>query len=167
VTRTPTADEIIAALNLSPLPLEGGYFRETWRSEVSVPVGGREPASRSAGTAIYYLLTPDTFSALHRLPDEEIFHFYLGDPAEMLVLEPSGRARVVTLGPDLLAGQHPQFVVPRGAWQGTKLASGGKVALLGATIAPGFEFRDLELGARDALTQTWPDYAEKIAALTR
>src|SRR6185369_1787456 len=116
--------------------------------------------------AIYYLLTPDTFSALHRLPADELFHFYSGDPVEMLQLAPDGSGRVVLIGNDLEAGQRPQVVVPRGTWQGCRLLAGGKVALLGTTVAPGFEFSHYEGGVRMELSAGYPDFSELITALT-
>src|SRR2546423_15381517 len=96
-----TAEQLIARLQLRPLPLEGGYFRETYRSAdqlsaAALPEGyGRDKA---AGTAIYYLLTPETFSALHRLPTDEVFHFYAGDPVLQLQLWPDGSGREIVLG---------------------------------------------------------------------
>jgi predicted cupin superfamily sugar epimerase len=151
---------LIAALDLKPHPREGGYYRETYRSSQGAP--GR----KSAGTAIYYLLTPDTFSALHRLPTDEIFHFYLGDPVRMLQLWPDGSGRIETLGPDILAGQQPQLVVPADVWQGSLLAPGGSLALLGCTVAPGFEFSDYEAGDREGLKRRYPIFAELITRLT-
>jgi predicted cupin superfamily sugar epimerase len=154
-----TAAEIIAHLNLRPLPREGGLYRETYRSDLQWPSG------RAAGTAIYYLLTPDTFSALHRLASDEVFHFYLGDPVEMLQLDPrSGEGRVLTLGSALLAGQQPQVVVPRGVWQGSRLKPGGSFALLGTTMAPGFDFADYE-GGDTRLADAFPAFAERIRQL--
>lgn len=158
------ADELIALLGLRPLPMEGGYYRETYRSTEKTIQAGRP---RSAGTAIYYCLTPDTFSALHRLPTDEIFHFYLGDPVEMLQLFPDGTGKIITLGTDLQAGQQPQVVVPKGIWQGSILRPGGKVALLGTTVAPGFDFEDYEGGERTALAEHYPAYAAHIERLTR
>src|SRR5262245_48991382 len=110
-----SAEQIIAALRLQPLPLEGGYYRETYRSADTLPAAALPPhygRDKSAATAIYYLLTPDTFSALHRLPTDEVFHFYLGGPVRMLHLSPDGDGREVVLGPDILAGQQLQTVVP-------------------------------------------------------
>ncbi len=112
-----TVDQVKSLLNLKPHPAEGGYFAETYRSGGSLRGEGlpaRYKAPRSLGTAIYYLLTPDTFSAVHRLASDEIFRFYLGDPVEMLHLLPDGSGRVVTLGPDLLGGMRPQVIVPQG-----------------------------------------------------
>ena len=106
-----TTDEIKALLNLQPHPVEGGHFRRTYTSAntLYLPRG-----MRPMGTAIYYLLEPETFSEMHVLDSDEMFHFYLGDPVEMLQLHPDGRSAVITLGPDLQAGQHVQLVVPAG-----------------------------------------------------
>ena len=155
-----TANDIIRLLDLKPLPLEGGYFRETYRSKVVFP--GRQ---KSAGTAIYYLLTPDTCSALHRLPTDELFHFYQGDPVQMLQLGPDS-GKVVMLGNDIQAGQRPQVVVPAGVWQGSCLAEGGKFTLMGTTMAPGFDFADYEAGDRQELSARYPEFAEMIKRLT-
>lgn len=148
-----TVSEIIAWLGLKPLPHEGGFFAETYRSAHS--------------TAIYYLLTPNTFSALHRLKSDELFHFYLGDPVEMLQLWPDGSGRKITLGHNLAAGQHPQALVPAGVWQGARLLPGGAFALLGTTVAPPFEWSSFELGAREQLAQIYPAYRDAIYRLTR
>jgi predicted cupin superfamily sugar epimerase len=163
-----TAEEVIELLKLQPHPVEGGYFRETYRSAQTLlaealPSHG---ADRSVGTAIYYLLTPRTLSALHRLPGDEVFHFYLGDPVRMLQLGPDGSTRTLTLGTDLKAGQVPQLVVPGGVWQGSVLIDGGRFALLGATMAPGFDYADYAAGDRPDLTAKYPGAAEMIARLT-
>jgi len=125
----------------------------------------RLPGGKSASTAIWYLLTPDTCSALHRLPADEVYHFYLGDPVELLLLNPEG-GEVVTVGPDLRSGQRPQVVVPAGTWQGSALAAGGAFALMGTTMAPGFDFSDYEAADRDVLSRAYPAFAERILRLT-
>lgn len=165
----PTAAALIARLGLARLEFEGGWYAETWRSADSLSAAAlpaRYGASRAAGTAIYYLLTPDTVSRLHRLATDELFHFYLGDPVEMLQLHPDGRGEAITLGPDILAGQRPQQVVPRGTWQGCRLRAGGRFALLGCTVAPGFEVADFEGGERAALVAGWPGWQAEIERLT-
>lgn len=138
-------------------------------------------APRPLGTAIFYLLTaypagrakgdPSTgnasFSALHRLLTDEIYHFYLGDPLEMTLLYPDGTSRHVTLGQDIFKGQQLQFVVPHGVWQGSRLADGGRFALVGTTMAPGFTPADYEHGDRAALLEKYPQEREHILALTR
>jgi uncharacterized protein len=165
----PTADELIRQLGLQPHPKEGGFFRETYRAGESWPAAalpGRYQAARSASTAIYYLLTPNTCSALHRLQSDEIFHFYLGDPIRMLQLEPNGTGRTIVIGPDLLAGQQVQAIVPRGIWQGSCLEPGGAFALLGCTVAPGFDYADYESGDRQSLLTQYPAFADMISRLT-
>jgi predicted cupin superfamily sugar epimerase len=162
------AQEIIDLLDLKPLVGEGGFFAETYRGNESVaalPVRYRgEP--RSFSTAIYYLLTPESFSSLHRVESDEVFHFYLGDPVEMLQLFPDSSGKVINLGTDLKAGQRPQVVVPREIWQGARLVDGGKFALLGATVAPGFEYSDFESGRREPLLKLYPQYETWIRSLT-
>lgn len=165
-----TAAEIKARLNLIAHPREGGYFIQTWKSEEQIPqeaLPDRYSGPRAAGTAIYYLLEPGTFSEMHRLVSDEVFHFYLGDPVEMLQLWPDGSARLVILGLDLGAGQLPQVVVPKHVWQGSRLVAGGQLALLGCTVSPGFDYADYETGQRATLTSKYPEHAEVIAALTR
>ncbi len=160
-------EELINLLNLEPHPIEGGFFAETYRSrDVLAPgtVPDRYSGSRSCGTAIYYLLTSDTRSALHRLLTDEVFHFYLGDPVEMLQLHPGGSAAVFKLGVDVAAGMRPQVVVPRGVWQGARLFPGGRFALLGTTMAPGFDAADYEPGGIE-LVQAYPEHRDLIRRL--
>jgi uncharacterized protein len=159
-----TVEDICRLLHLRPLPTEGGFFRETYRS--ALPMFAVSGGERSAATAIYYLLTPGIFSALHRLPGDEVFHFYLGDAVEMLQLHPGGATRVVMIGNDLRSGVEPQVVVPGGVWQGCRLRPGGRFALMGTTMSPGFDPRDFVPGKRDALCAEYPGERERILALT-
>ena len=163
-----TADEVIEILKLQRHPVEGGYFIETYRSAEVLPkeVLPHNPGPRSLSTAIYYLLTPTAISAMHRLPTDEVFHFYLGDPVEMVQLWPDGSTRVLQLGTDLRAGQLLQTTVPGGVWQGSILMPGGRFALLGATMAPGFDYADYVGGERDALATQYPEQMERIRKLT-
>ena len=164
-----TAEQIISLLGLKPHPEEGGYYVETYRSHETLPgdvLPNRYQESRSFATAIYYLLTPDSFSAMHRLQSDELFHFYLGDPVIMLQLRQDGSGETLTLGTDLLKGMRPQVVVPRGVWQGAGLLPGGRFALLGTTVAPGFEFADYEAGQRDLLINAYPQFRDIIGCLT-
>lgn len=168
--KTNSSEEVIKLLDLKPLDREGGFFRETYRSEDTIP-GAALPAfyhsDRCLGTAIYYLLTPENFSALHKVNSDEIFHFYLGDPVQMLLLYPDGTGREVTLGQDIRNGQAVQLVVPRGIWQGASLQQGGRFALLGTTVSPGFEYEDFVLGQHESLSVGYPQYAKRISELTR
>lgn len=163
-----TAEYLINKLDLKPLPQEGGFYRETYRcAEIisSQALPNRYGGARPFGTAIYYLLTPETCSALHCLRSDEIFHFYLGDPVKMLKLYPDGSAEVLILGQELDRGQQLQAVVPRETWVGCLLAEGGKVALLGTTVAPGFDFSDYTQGSRKSLLEKYPGQSELIIRL--
>jgi hypothetical protein len=166
-----SAAELKKTLGLEAHPREGGWFREMWRADESIPQQalpeGRYSGPRSAGTAIYYLLEPENFSEMHKLASDEVFHFYLGDPVEMLQLWPDGSGKRVVLGQDLAGGQVLQTVVPQGVWQGTRLVEGGKVALLGCTVSPGFDYADYASGTREELTRQWPQWAQWIGRLTR
>ncbi len=159
-----TADEIKVMLNLAQHPVEGGYFRRTYTSAATVEL---PRGVRAQSTAIYYLLEPDGFSEMHVLDSDELFHFYLGDPVEMVQLFPDGRSAVFTLGHDLKAGQQVQMLVPAGVWQGMRLIGGGNVALLGCTVTPGFNYADYHNASYVELSAKWPHETERIRALTR
>jgi predicted cupin superfamily sugar epimerase len=160
--------DVIRTLQLQPHPIEGGYFRETYRSSEAIPpelLG--YPGSRSVSTAIYYMLTAESVSEMHLLPGDEVFHFYLGDSLRMLQLYPEGRIERLTLGPNLLQGEQPQLVVPGGVWQGSYRLDGPHgFTLLGATMAPGFDYSDYQRGTRAVLSLRWPAAAADIARLT-
>jgi predicted cupin superfamily sugar epimerase len=159
------AETLIRLLNLRPLPQEGGYYSETHRAKRVIAesaLGSEYIGDRNASTAIYFLITPQEYSALHILPSDEVFHFYLGDPVEMLQLHPDGSANVHILGTDLLADMRPQVVVPGNTWQGCRLKDGGHFALLGCTVAPGFDFRDF----RVATAKEIEELAAKFVAYT-
>lgn len=163
------ADVIIQTLGLKPLPMEGGYFFETYRCEEVIPAStldGRYGQDKAISTAIYYLLTNNSVSLLHRIISDEVFHFYAGYPVEMLQLMPDGSCEIIILGSDIEAGQRPQVIVPRGVWQGCRLRSGGDWALMGTTVAPAFDFEDYEPGNREDLIRLYPDCAELIRTLT-
>ncbi len=164
-----TARSLIKKLKLEPLPGEGGYFRRTYQSSLKTTVAskGGESVAKNLGTAILYLVTPKEFSALHRISSDEIFHFYLGDPVEMLQISEKGQARKTILGSGISRGQEVQAAVPAGTWQGTRLAPGGKYALLGTTVVPGFDFADFELGKRQELVARFPRLEKEITRYTR
>jgi predicted cupin superfamily sugar epimerase len=153
----PTAQEMIDAYDLKPLVGEGGYFRQTWIR------AGEDPTS-PLGTAILYLVTPGSFSALHRLAHDEIFHFYLGDPCEAVAIDPSGNLSVTVLGHDIAAGMQVQHIVPAGSWQGTRLIPGGEWALFGTTMAPGFDISGFELATHADIEQFAPGIADRVRA---
>lgn len=155
-----TAEEITRILKLSPHPKEGGFFKETYRSDAL------DDNQRHHSTAIYYLLTAETYSRLHRLRSDEVFHFYAGDTVEMLQLYPDGTAKTWLIGNALLAGERPQVLAPGGVWQGSRLRAGGTWALLGCTVAPGFEYQDYEHVPCAYFLERYPDFAAQIKALT-
>ncbi|MEU5364993.1 cupin domain-containing protein [Streptomyces sp. NPDC005925] len=153
-------DDLVAHYGLEPIPREGGLFRRTW-------AGPERADGRPEGSAIVVLLTADEHSALHRLPTDEIWHFYLGDPLELLLLAPDGSSRTVVLGPDLRAGQHVQFTVPARTWMGGRVAADGAWSFLGCTMAPGFTYADYEHGDPADLTARYPSEAARIVPLCR
>lgn len=164
------AEDIIKQLGLKPHPTEGGYFLETYRSEDIIKkevLRGRYKADKSAATAIYYLLTPDGHSRMHRLKTDEIFHFYLGDPATILLLYPDGSSELITMGQKISDGQQVQTVIPRDTWIGAYLNKGGEYALFGTTMAPGFDYDDFELGNAEELIEKYPEREELIRRLTK
>lgn len=166
------AQQIIDLLKLEPLSEEGGFFRRTYRAEEQLSHTERPDRhlpKRAVGTAIYALFTVDNFSAMHRLDADEIYHFYRGDPLEMLLLHPGGVGEICTLGPRLEAGMTPQKVVARDVWQGSRVPPGGKheFSLIGTTMAPGFEWSGFELGDAAQLKRKYPDFAGAIRARTR
>jgi predicted cupin superfamily sugar epimerase len=172
-----TPVDVKRLLGLAPHPREGGWFVRTYEaSKMLSPENfdSRYDGPRRTGTAIYYLLEPGTFSEMHVLASDEIFHHYAGDAVEMLQLHPDGSSRRVLIGKDLRVGERPQMVVPRGVWQGSRLLASAQEgaeacgwALLGCTVSPGFEFADYRSAPRAELIARWPDNAEFIAALTR
>jgi len=165
-----TADEVKAILGLVKHPREGGWYVRTWESEEFVAAScfeeGRYEGARRTSTAIYYLLEPGTFSEMHVLKSDEIFHHYMGGAVEMLQLFADGSTSRVVIGKDLEAGERPQCVVRTGVWQGSRLLKAEGWALLGCTVSPGFEFLDYEDASAEELVAKWPGEAEMIRALT-
>jgi predicted cupin superfamily sugar epimerase len=159
-----TLDQIKTLLKLEPHPKEGGFFAETYRSPSDI---GTQNGPRSLNTAIYYLLTPNSFSEMHVLPGDEMFHFYLGDAVETLQLYPDGSSDIITLGQDIAHGMKLQHVVRGGVWQGSRLKPGGQYALLGTTMSPGFAYEDYESGTASELITQWPDRSALIRELTQ
>ena len=159
-----TVEQIKSLLNLQPHPKEGGFFAETYRCNQPCQTLAGE---RSLATAIYYLLTPESFSEMHRLPGDEMFHFYLGDPVEMLQLYEDGTSEVIVLGADITSGMKLQHVVPGGVWQGSQLRAGGRFALLGTTMSPGFAYEDYVSGKAEDLVPHWPRQEKMIRELSR
>lgn len=145
------ATEVIDLLGLEPLPEEGGMFRQVWRS--------------AHGSAIYFLLRPGDFSAMHRLTGPELWHHYAGAPVRMLLLRPDGGVDRPRLGIDLAAGERPLVAVEPGIWMGAETE--GEWSLLATTMAPAYDREGFELGERRKLTSDYPDAADDIRRLTR
>jgi predicted cupin superfamily sugar epimerase len=169
-------DRLIEALQLTPHP-EGGYYRQTYRAAGQIPAAALPSAyggARAYATAIYFLLAGEDFSAFHRIRSDELWHFYCGSSLEISVIHPDGRYERIRLGSDLAAGEVFQAVVPGGCWFGACLVNPGSerhgkraYALVGCTVAPGFEFADFELADRQRLTEMYPMYRAIIRQLTR
>jgi len=149
------ARQVVAALQLAPLPQEGGFFRATWRN--------------ATASATIFLITPEEFSGLHRLAQDEVWHFHAGDPVEHVQFDPRGGAvQIARLGPNVAGGEAPQIVVPAGVWQGARLRAGEHgFALLGCTVSPPWDERGFALADRGALQAAFPAHLEIIRALTR
>ena len=175
VTPSRTAAYWIERLGLAPHP-EGGHFRETYRAVESIPADGlpaRFAGPRTFSTAVYYLLQGDDVSALHRIAADEVWHHYMGAPLVLAVIDAAGRLTTPVLGADAERGETFQLVVPAGAWFGAALArtapepdEASAFALVGCTVAPGFEFADLELGRRAELLRRYPQHRAVIERLT-
>ena len=164
-----TAKDWIEKLQLAPHP-EGGYFRQTYKSEVviareALPAGFS--GARAASTAIYFLLDGQNFSAFHRLQSDELWHFYAGAPLCVHLLDPAGNYSRIILGSDPDSGEVLQAVVPAGNWFGSHVAGWSSFALVGCTVAPGFDFQDFEMGNRRDLGARYPQHHDLIARLTR
>lgn len=146
---------------------EGGYYRETYRSPEQISgLPARFAGARSACTAILYALAAPGISRMHRIKSDELWHFHLGSPLEVMAISPKGQRLAWVLGHDISHGQVLQCVVPAGCWFGARVHAGNGYAVVGCTVAPGFEFADFEVAERAALISQFPEHAEIIEALT-
>lgn len=160
--------ELIERLQLTPHP-EGGWFRETYRAPESVIASAlprRFTGERSISTAIYFLLEAGQCSHLHRIRSDEVWHFYAGDPLDVVEIDAMGGLKTTRLGGDLGAGAVYQHMVPAGVWFGAAPAEGGRFALVGCTVAPGFDFADFELADQAKLLAEYPRHQDWIRRLT-
>ncbi|MBF5005105.1 cupin domain-containing protein [Diaphorobacter caeni] len=163
-----TAQALIEQLGLVRHP-EGGWYRETYRASemlASPALPARFSGDRSLSTAIYFLLSDSDISSLHRIKADEVWHFYAGSALNVHCIFPDGVHRVFKLGPNIAAGEQFQAVVPAGCWFGAELAESG-FALVGCTVAPGFDFADFELGQAKQLCNRYPQHKAMISRLTR
>jgi predicted cupin superfamily sugar epimerase len=149
---------------------EGGYFRETYRSEEVLAAAGlprRFGGDRAFSTAIYFLLDGEDFSALHRIKQDEVWHFYDGSPVTIHVIDPEGNYSTTLVGRDLRAGEVPQAVVKAGCLFGATVNDTRSYALVGCTVAPGFDFADFEMPGREELCRQYPRHRQVVERLTR
>jgi predicted cupin superfamily sugar epimerase len=160
--------EIIAKYQLTPHP-EGGFYTETYRSPEVIPVHCLPEGfmgTRNVCTAILYLLGENDFSALHRIRQDKMWHFYLGGALRLITISPEGKLTKVLLGQNMAAGEYVQYVVPAGYWFCARPVQGSAFSFVGCTVAPGFDFDDFEPGSRAELLEQYPQHREKILAYT-
>ena len=163
-----TKDQLIKRLNLEKHP-EGGYFKETYRSEISISgsaLPSKFESERSVSTCIYFMLTSDAFSAFHKVNQDEAWHFYLGSPIELHMISPEGEYSNIHIGNDFLNDETPQFIVPAQHWFAAEIQAKDSFALVGCTVAPGFDFKDFQLADRQQLQKKFPNHSLVIEKLT-
>ena len=149
---------------------EGGWYRETYRSKetmLSTDRSDRFPNNRSYATALYFLLEQGQFSAFHKIKSDECWHFYAGDPLDVLMIDQFNKLTITKLGPNAETGEVFQFVVPANTWFASRPATGSAFSFVGCTVAPGFDFADFELADATSLTAAFPEHADTIQALCR
>ena len=164
-----TAESIKNALELLPHP-EGGYYKETYRSEGVISKNCLPEVfngERNYVTCIYFLLTSDTFSAFHKINQDESWHFYKGTSITLHIISPDGHYTKVVIGNNITQGQLPQYTVPGGHWFAATVDGDDHYALLGCTVAPGFDFSDFTLPPRADLLEQFPQHRDIITSLTR
>lgn len=159
---------LIDKLKLTPHP-EGGYFRETYRgSGIISPenLGKSFGSERNFSTCIYFLLPSDSFSAFHRIKQDEIWHFYQGSPIRLHTISEQGTYESFLIGNNIMAGERPQLIVPAGYWFAAEMIEPNNFTLVGCTVSPGFSFEDFELPSREELITKFPQHQELITRLT-
>lgn len=161
-------ENLIARYDLKPHP-EGGFYAETYRAEATIDFTneGAFPSNRSYGTAIYFLLISDSFSAFHKIKSDEIWHFYAGSPIEIIEITPTGECIKTVLGQDYNKGQVFQYTVLAGNWFASRVLNNQPFGLVGCTVAPGFSFEDFEMPTRAKLLESFPQHNNIIVELTR
>ncbi|MGB1296418.1 MAG: cupin domain-containing protein [Flavobacteriales bacterium] len=162
-------ETLVDRFGLFPHP-EGGFYKETYRSLGKISSDSLPQdieGERNYSTAIYFLLTSESFSAFHRIKQDEIWHFYDGAPLEVHMISPEGVYSMVEVGRDFENGQQPQFMVPAGYWFGSRVKQGGAFSFVGCTVSPGFDFKDFELAEFEKLSQVFPKHTSIIEQLTR
>ena len=169
MSRITRQEFLISSLELQPHP-EGGYFRETYRSDARISAADlpwTSSSGRNAATSIYYLLEGRDFSAFHRIAQDEIWHFYEGSVVEIHMIDPGGKYRIQCLGRDIGNGEIHQFTVPANCWFAARLKDHSSYSLVGCTVSPGFDFEDFQMAVRVDLVRDFPEFEAIIKALTR
>ena len=164
------AEQWIKELDMSPLPEEGGWFKEVYRSDEFIPKNSlpdRFQGKRTFSTSIYYLLKSDEFSAFHRIKQDEIWHFYEGSSLTIHIIDQRGTYKQIELGRDLSSGEHFQATIDKGVLFAATVNQQGSFSLIGCTVAPGFEFEDFEAPNRSRLLELYPEHKVVITKLTR
>lgn len=157
----PETKAMIEHYNLQTLPVEGTLFTSTYRSAANLPNG--DPLG--TGMIGLYSDEPKSLSYFHKLPSDEIWHFYGGDPLKLVLLFPDGRGQEIIMGSDVLSGQVVQYVIPAGVWQAGYMMPGGRYSLFGCTMAPGFTGKAFEAGVAEILVEKYPTQKEHIGRL--
>jgi predicted cupin superfamily sugar epimerase len=149
---------------------EGGFYRETYRSEEEISTQYNDnvsPVKRNISTCIYFMLTSDSFSAFHRINQDEIWHFYRGSALKLYMISPDGELSIIKIGNDILTDETPQFIVPAGYWFAAEVINQNSYCLVGCTVAPGFDFADFELADKELLGELFPTHKEIIERFCR
>jgi hypothetical protein len=160
--------KIIEKLNLVKHP-EGGYYKETYRSEGIIPksvLSEKHTGNRNYSTLIYYMLVGNDISRLHRLPSDETWHFYAGSRLLIYTINDKGKLNTVKLGNNLNEGEVFHCVIKAGLWFGAEIENKSSYTLMGCTVSPGFHFDDFEIASRDELLKKFPQHIETIVKLT-
>ena len=161
-------EKIIQELDLQPHP-EGGYFKETYRSEGEISNNNlptQYKGKRNYSTCIYFMLTSDTFSAFHKINQDEIWHFYDGSPIRLYIITEKGAYSEHVIGRNFSNGEVPQLIVPGNSWFAAKIINENDYSLVGCTVAPGFDFSDFILPERSVLVAQFPQHESIISELT-
>jgi predicted cupin superfamily sugar epimerase len=162
-------EDLISVLDLQPHP-EGGYYKETYRSEDKIHLSGGPhhfPNNRNFATSIYFLIEKNNFSAFHRIKSDETWHFYEGDPLEVIEIDLDGNLLFTTVGRNIRHGETYQHTVKAGHWFASRVLQGGNFSFVGCSVSPGFDFNDFELAIRDELIHEFPQHQDIIKDLTR
>ena len=164
-----TVELLVKELELLPHP-EGGYYKETYRSEGIISQQCLSPefsGDRNMATGIYFLIEKGNFSALHKIKSDETWHFYYGDALEVIEINDEGKLTITKVGKDIIAGQTFQYTVKANTWFGSRVSSNGIFSLVGCTVYPGFDFNDFELAKKEELIKQFPQHQKIISELTR